>query len=66
VSIHHIIIQGDIVRQNDVQLHDLVELLELGVYRLPLVVRPAQLVIVVPGQLSEWKNGKVVVLATRA
>lgn len=66
MSIHHIIIQGDIVRQNDVQLHDLVELLELGVYRLPLVVRPAQLVIVVPGQLSEWENGKVVVLATRA
>jgi len=48
---YHVIIQRDIIRKYDVQFYDLMEFLYLGIYGLSLVVRPAQFVIIVPGQL---------------
>lgn len=52
---YHIVIQGHIVGQYNVQLDNLVELLNLGINSLPLAVRPAQIVIVVLGQLNRKK-----------
>lgn len=53
---HHIIIQGYIVGQYNVELDNLVELVNLGVNSLPLAVCPAQVVIVVLRQLETDKK----------
>lgn len=53
---HHIIIQGYIVGQYNVELDNLVELLNLGINSLPLAVCPAQVVIVVLRQLQADKK----------